>query len=128
MYRTVACLAACFELRTAAARFHTGKCTSASRLRKAQNALHKTRQLMEVQTASCDVQHGKKPTCVDGLASSLEQQQLVKGLKDVDGRLVDGAHNGAASVDNIAHSPHHNGSCPCIQPCIRKDKGQPCFA
>lgn len=63
-------------------------------------------------------------TCVDGLAASLQQQQLVKGLKDVDGGLVNGTHNSAACVDNVAHSPHHNGCCPCIQPCTSKGQVQ----
>ena len=53
----------------------------------------------------------------DALAAPLQQQQLIEGLEDVDGRLVDGAYDGAAGVDNVAHSPHHNGSRPCIQPC-----------
>ena len=26
-------------------------------------------------------------------------------------------HSGAACVDNVAHSPHHNGCCSCIQAC-----------
>ena len=53
----------------------------------------------------------------DALASPLEQQKLIKGLKNVDGRLVDGAHNGSAGVDDVAHSSHHNGRCSGIQPC-----------
>ena len=56
-------------------------------------------------------------TCVDGLSAPLEQQQLIKGLKDVNGRLVDGADYGAACVDDVAHSSHDNGCCSCIQPC-----------
>ena len=53
----------------------------------------------------------------DALAPSLQQQQLVKRLKNVDGGLVDSAHNGAPRVDNVAHSPHYNGGRPGIQPC-----------
>ena len=58
----------------------------------------------------------RRLTCVDSLAATLEQQQLIKGLEDVDGGLVDGAHNGPACVDDVAHCPHDNGCCSCIQP------------
>ena len=30
---------------------------------------------------------------------------------------MDGTHDGAASVDNVAHRPHDNGRCSSIQPC-----------
>ena len=53
----------------------------------------------------------------DGLPSPLQQQQLIKGLKDINAGLVDGAHYGSACVDNVAHCPHHNSSCTRIQPC-----------
>ena len=53
----------------------------------------------------------------DGLTPPLQQQQLIKGLKDVDAGLVDGAHNGPASVDDVAHCTHHDGGSPGIQPC-----------
>ncbi len=43
---------------------------------------------------------------VDGKAAPLEQQQLVEGVDDVDGRLVDGADHGAPRVDlrRMAHA------------------------
>ncbi len=53
----------------------------------------------------------------DGFTASLQQQQLIKGFKDVDAGLVDGAHNGPACVDDVAHSAHHNGSSSGIQAC-----------
>lgn len=56
-------------------------------------------------------------TVEDGFATTLQQQQLIKGLKDVNGWLVDGTHNGTACVDNVTHCPHHNGSCSCVQSC-----------
>ena len=55
-------------------------------------------------------------TIENALPSPLQQQQLIKGLKDVNAGLVDGAHNGPAGVDNVAHSPHDDGGCPGIQP------------
>ena len=55
----------------------------------------------------------------DGFTTSLQQQQLIKGLKDVDAGLVDGAHDRPACVDNVAHSTHHNGSSSGIQACRR---------
>ena len=51
----------------------------------------------------------------NGFSSSLQQQQLVKGLKDVNAGLVDGAHYGAACVHNVAYCAHHNGSRSSIQ-------------
>ncbi len=54
----------------------------------------------------------------DELPASLQQQQLIKGLKDVDAGLVDGAHNCPACVDNVTHRPHHNSCCSRIQACI----------
>ena len=59
--------------------------------------------------------NSQQHTCIDGLASTLKQQQLIKGLKDVDGGLVDGAHDGPACVDNVTHRPHHNSRCSGIQ-------------
>lgn len=56
-------------------------------------------------------------TIEDGLPSPLQQQQLIKGLEDVNTGLVDGAHNGAPCVDNIPHCSHHNSSCSRIQTC-----------
>ena len=53
----------------------------------------------------------------DQLAASFQKQQLVKSLKDVNAGLVDGAHNGPASVHNVAHGPHDDGSCSCIKTC-----------
>ena len=55
-------------------------------------------------------------TCIDGLASTLEQQQLIKGLKDIDGWLMNSTHNGPPRVHNVTHSPHDNGRCPGVQP------------
>ncbi len=37
-------------------------------------------------------------------------------LEDVDGGLVDGAHDGAAGVDGVAHRAHHDGGRARIQP------------
>ena len=54
----------------------------------------------------------------DELPAPLQQQQLIKGLKDVDAGLVDGAHYCPACVDNVAHCAHHNGCCSRIQSCI----------
>ena len=65
---------------------------------------------------SCYIDRNPEHTCIDGLASTLEQQQLIKGLKDVYGGLVDGAHNGPACVDNVTHRPHNNSRCSGIQP------------
>jgi hypothetical protein len=45
----------------------------------------------------------------------LEEEELVKGLEDVDGGLVDGADDGAACVDDITHGAHHNGGGTSIQ-------------
>ena len=53
----------------------------------------------------------------DGLPSPLQQQQLIKGLENVNAGLVNGAHNGAPCVDYVTHCSHHNGSRPCIQTC-----------
>ena len=36
-------------------------------------------------------------------------------LKDVDGRLMNGADHRAAGVDCVPHSAHHNRSSPCVQ-------------
>ena len=46
----------------------------------------------------------------------LQQQQLVEGLKDVDGGLVDGADYGAAGVADVADGPHDDGRRARIQP------------
>ena len=51
----------------------------------------------------------------DGLPSPLQQQQLIKGFKDVNAGLVDGAHYGSPRVHNVTHSPHDNGSGPGVQ-------------
>ena len=53
----------------------------------------------------------------DGFTTSLQQQQLIKGLKDVNAGLVDGAHNRPACVDDVAHSTHHKGSSSGIPAC-----------
>ena len=58
-------------------------------------------------------------TIEDGLPSPLQQQQLIKGLEDVNAGLVDGAHYGSPRIHNVAHCAHHNGSCPGVQTCIR---------
>ena len=60
----------------------------------------------------------------DGLPSPLQQQQLIKGLKDVNAGLVDGADYGASCVDNVAHCSHHNGSRPCVQSCKHYSRDQ----
>lgn len=41
---------------------------------------------------------------VDGVATPLQQEQLIKGFKDLDRRLVDGHHDGAPAGANLAHS------------------------
>ena len=53
------------------------------------------------------------------------QKAVSARLKDVNGGLVDGAHDGAASVDGVAYGAHHNGSCSGIQPCPHT---APCLA
>ena len=55
----------------------------------------------------------------DTLASPLQQQQLIKGLKDVNAGLVNGTHDCPARVDNVAHRPHHNSRSSSIQTCIK---------
>ena len=57
-------------------------------------------------------------TIEDGFTSALQQKQLVKGLKDVNAGLVDGAYYGSARVDNVTHCPHDNGSCSGIKTCM----------
>ena len=52
---------------------------------------------------------------VDDAPAALEQQQLVESLEDVDGRLVDGAHDRAAGVDRVADRPHDDGGRTCVQ-------------
>jgi len=54
----------------------------------------------------------------DEFPAPLQQQQLIKGIKDVDAGLVDGTHNCPACVDNVTHCAHHNGCCSRIQTCI----------
>ncbi len=54
----------------------------------------------------------------DELPAPLQQQQLIKRLKDVDARLVDGAHNCPACVDDVTHCSHYNGCCSRVQACI----------
>ncbi len=54
----------------------------------------------------------------DALSSPLQQQQLIKGLKDVNAGLVNGTHNRPARVDNVAHRPHDNSCSSSIQTCI----------
>ena len=43
---------------------------------------------------NCTKRHALKlcPACIDGLSTTLEQQQLVEGLEDVNTGLVNGAH------------------------------------
>ena len=33
---------------------------------------------------------------------------------------MNGAHNCAAGIDNVAHCAHHNGCCSCVQPCTTR--------
>ncbi len=40
---------------------------------------------------------------------------LIKCFKDVNARLVDGAHNSATCVDSITNSAHHNCSSSSIK-------------
>ncbi len=52
-------------------------------------------------------------------------------LEDVDGGLVDGAHDGAAGVDCVAHGAHHDGRRARVQPArrlvlIRQPRGKTC--
>ena len=61
-------------------------------------------------------------TIEDGFTTSLQQQQLIKGLKDVNTGLVNSAHNCPACVDNVAHGTHHNGSSSGIQACRRASR------
>ena len=56
----------------------------------------------------------------DELPAPLQQQQLIKGLKDVDAGLVDGAHNGPACVDDVTHCSHDNGCSSSIQSYMHK--------
>ncbi len=51
---------------------------------------------------------------------------LIKSFKDFNARLMDGANDGATSINSVSHSAHHNGSCSCIQPTswlIHEDNG-----
>ena len=72
---------------------------------------------MQAGQASLSKQAVYYVTCINCLASSLEQQQLIKGFKYVDGGLMNGAHNCAACIDNVAHCAHHNSCCSCVQSC-----------
>ena len=54
---------------------------------------------------------------VGDIPSRLHQQQVIKGLKDVNAGLVDGAHHSAPSVHSVTHTPHDNGCCSGIQAC-----------
>lgn len=38
-------------------------------------------------------------------------------LKDIDGRLVNGADHRAARVHGVAYGAHHNGCSARVQPC-----------
>ena len=58
-----------------------------------------------------------KGAMVGDVATRLHEQQVIKGLKDVNTRLVDGAHHSAACVDSVAHTPHDNGCCSGIKSC-----------
>jgi hypothetical protein len=51
--------------------------------------------------------------------SHLKQQQLVKGLKDVDAGLVDGHHHGVAASCHSLDCLHHNGGSTSIQACTQ---------
>lgn len=52
--------------------------------------------------------------------STLPVRLEAADLKDVDGGLVDGAHDGAPRVHGVAHRAHHNSRRPRVQPCSRK--------
>ena len=54
---------------------------------------------------------------VGDIPSRLHQQQVVKGLKDVNAGLVDGTYHSAPSVHSVTHTPHDNGCCSGIQAC-----------
>ena len=60
-----------------------------------------------------------KGAMVRDITTRLHEQQVIKGFKDVDAGLVDGAHHCAACVHSVTHTPHDNGSRPGIQPCTR---------
>ena len=52
----------------------------------------------------------------DRIASRLTKQRP--------GRLMDGADDGAACVDNVSHCAHDDGSSACIKPC-RQSNAEP---
>ena len=52
---------------------------------------------------------------VGDISSRLHQQQVVKGLKDVNAGLVDCAHHSTPGVDGVTHTPHDNGCCSGVQ-------------
>lgn len=52
---------------------------------------------------------------IDGPPPSLQQQQLVKRLEDVDARLVNGTNHGTPRVNSVANGPHHNCSSTGVQ-------------
>ena len=52
---------------------------------------------------------------VDGVAALLQEKQLVEGLKDLDGRLVDRDHDGAAAGADVADGPHDGRGGLCVQ-------------
>ncbi len=54
--------------------------------------------------------------CLSHPAATLEQDETVKGLKNLDAGLVDGDQNGTSAAAHILDAPHHNGRCPSIQP------------
>ena len=58
-----------------------------------------------------------KGAMVGDIATGLHEQQVIKGFKDVDAGLVNGAHHSAACVYSVTHTPHDNGCCPGIQSC-----------
>ena len=49
-------------------------------------------------------------------AEGQEMHRRSAHLKDVDGGLVDGAGDGAAGVNNVAHHAHYHSRRPGIQP------------
>ena len=57
---------------------------------------------------------------IDDAAAALQQQQLVEGLEDVDGRLVNGANHRPPSVDGVANGPHDDGGRARVQTCVYK--------
>lgn len=58
------------------------------------------------------------------LLTDLQQQERVKGLKDLNGWLVDCHHDCTPGQRNIAHSAHHNGCSTSIQACKTQNRNR----